>query len=65
MQLWHVTHSLGMLSVQGITELQQSLKLIVSGERDDLQHGAKFTEDLKATSELSWNNKIQKYKTTH
>lgn len=43
----HVTYSLGMLSVHGVTELQQSLKLIVPGERDDLQHGAKLTEDLK------------------
>lgn len=61
----HMTHSLGMLSVHSFTELQQSLKLIVSGECDYLQHGAKFTEDLKTTTELSENNKTQKYKTTH
>lgn len=42
-----VTHGLGMLSVHSVAELQQGLKLIVSGERDDLQHGAKLTEDLK------------------
>lgn len=43
-----MTHSLGVLSVHGVTELQQSLKLIVPGERDDLQHRAELTEDLKA-----------------
>lgn len=45
-----VTHSLGVMSVHGVTELQQSLKLIVSGERDDLQHGAELTEDLETTT---------------
>lgn len=48
----HVTYSLGMLSVHGVTELQQSLKLIVPGERDDLQHGAKLTEDLKTQRQI-------------
>lgn len=43
------THSLGVLSVHSVAKLQQGLKLIVPGERDDLQHGAKLTEDLKAT----------------
>lgn len=54
----NVTHGLGVLSVYGVAELQQSLKLIVPGERDDLQHGAKLTEDLKTTTtaELSQNN---------
>lgn len=42
-----LTHSLGVLSVHGVTELQQGLKLIVSGESDDLQHRAELTEDLK------------------
>lgn len=42
-----MTHGFGVLSVHGVAELQQSLKLIVSGERDDLQHGAELTEDLK------------------
>lgn len=42
-----VTHRLGVLSVHGVAELQQSLELIVPGEGDDLQHGAELTEDLK------------------
>lgn len=42
-----VTYSLGMLSVHRVAKLQQGLKLIVPGECDDLQHGAKLTEDLK------------------
>lgn len=41
-----MTHGLGVLSVHGVAELQQSLELIVSGERDDLQHRAELTEDL-------------------
>lgn len=41
-----MTHSLGVLSMHGVAELQESLKLVVSGERDDLQHGAKLTKDL-------------------
>lgn len=45
-----VTHSLGMLSVHSVAKLQQRLKLIVPGERDDLQHGAELTEDLKTNS---------------
>lgn len=45
-----MTHSLGVMGVHGVAELQQSLKLIVSGERDDLQHGAELAEDLKATT---------------
>ena len=48
----HVTHSLSVLSVHGITELQQSLKLVVSGERDDFQHGAELTEDLRTKPTL-------------
>lgn len=36
--------------MHGITELQQSLKLIVPGESDDLQHGAELAEDLRTTS---------------
>lgn len=61
----NVTHSLGVLSMHGVAELQQSLKLIVPGERDDLQHGAKLTEDLKTTTaELSQNN-ITEYETGH
>lgn len=46
----HVTHSLGVMGVHGVAELQQSLELIVSGEGDDLQHGAELTEDLKTTT---------------
>lgn len=40
------THSLGVLSMHSVAKLQQGLKLIVPGERDDLQHRAKLTEDL-------------------
>lgn len=32
------THGLGVLSVHGLAELQQSLELVVSGEGDDFQH---------------------------
>lgn len=59
----HVTYSLGMLSVHGVTELQQSLKLIVPGERDDLQHGSKLTEDLKTQRQLIFNDTTRKNKT--
>lgn len=44
-----VTHSLGVLSVHSVAKLQQGLELIVPGERDDLQHRAKLTEDLQTT----------------
>lgn len=44
-----MTHSLGVLSVHGVTELQQSLKLVVPGEGDDLQNRAELTEDLRET----------------
>lgn len=36
--------------MHGVTELQQSLKLIVPGESDDLQHRAELTEDLQTRS---------------
>lgn len=43
------THRLGVLSVDGVAELQQSLELVVPGEGDDLQDGAELTEDLIPT----------------
>lgn len=52
-----VTHGLGVLSMHSIAELQQSLKLIVPGESDDLQHGAELTEDLQTTSTRSRSDK--------
>ena len=61
----HVTHSLGVLSVHGVTELQQSLKLVVSGERDDFQHRAELTEDLKTKPTLVYNNETNKHKNTN
>lgn len=40
------THSLGVLGVDGVAELDQSLELVVPGEGDDLEDGAELTEDL-------------------
>lgn len=59
-----MTHGLGVLGVRGVAELQQSLKLIVSGEGDDLQHRAELTEDLTETHNCEQhvntnNNSIQ------
>lgn len=42
-----VTYRLGMLSMHGVAELQQSLKLVVSGKCDDLQHRPELTENLQ------------------
>lgn len=52
-----VTHGLGVLSMHGIAELQQSLKLIVPGESDDLQHRAELAEDLQTTTTRSRSEK--------
>lgn len=41
------THQLGMLGAHRVSILQQRLELVVLGERDDLQDGAKLREDLQ------------------
>lgn len=51
------THRLGVLSVDGVAELQQSLELVVPGEGDDLQDGAKLTEDLIPTQKQTNKNR--------
>lgn len=40
-------HQFSLLCINGVAELQQSLKLVVLGERYDLHHGPKLTEDLE------------------
>lgn len=40
-------YQLSLLCIDGVTELQQSLELVVLGEGYDLHHGPKFTEDLE------------------
>ena len=42
-----LTYQLGLLGVDRVAELQQSLELVVLGEGDDLHHCPELAEDLK------------------
>lgn len=57
----HVTHSPGVVSVHDVAELQKNLKLIISGERDDLQHRAELTEDLQPHNDKTVKPVIYKH----
>lgn len=41
-----ISYQLGLLRIDRVTELQQSLELVVLGESDYLHDGAKLGEDL-------------------
>lgn len=45
--MWAEPHQLGLLGVDGVTELQKSLELIVLGEGDDLHDCSELGENLK------------------
>lgn len=40
------SYQFSLLCIDGVTELQQSLKLVVLGEGYNLHHRPEFTEDL-------------------
>lgn len=46
------SYQFSLLCIDGVAELQKSLKLVVFGEGYNLHHGPKLTEDL----EESWNS---------
>lgn len=47
--VWAEPHQLGLLGIDRVTELQESLELIVLGEGDDLHDCSELGENLKRT----------------
>lgn len=54
MYLW--SHQFSLLCIDGVTELQKSLELVVLGEGYNLHYGPKLTEDLRRGKEKKEKN---------